>query len=571
MQDKPTSLVGAARRDLTRLRKVSATIVKHGFGELLLKTTLGRRLMARGELPSDGGATVQGSAAVRFTKMLASLGPTFIKLGQILSMRHDLLPRDWIEALQTLQDAAPEVPFAQIQEVVEQTLGLPLSEAFASFEPKPIGTASIAQVHYAVTHEGQRVVVKVQRPGIAETMRGDLNLLYLGAQLLEAGIDELRLIGVTDIVMEFERALLRELDFREELSNLMRMRSLLTEDERVTVPMPYPELSDRTVLTMDFFVGKPMRALVPNSDHAKRAVEDLVRALAKQVFVDGFFHGDPHAGNILCDEEGTLCLLDLGLVGELTTEQRADVVALMVATFANESGSIARILLKMGTPTQRVSLVELRAEIDRIRGKYLEANRSAGELDSSGFVQEFADAAQKFRIKLASEYAILIKSVATVEGIVRQLHPDADIVSLARPFVQHTLLNRFAPGDLFKGLASDVTTLGSLAHRLPAHIDQLLHDFETGNLQIRADTPELDTLPWVTQQAASRLSLSMFAAAMSMCSALVLISALEPWPRYLLSSVLALLALGAWLVLLGWYFVRGKPLRVTPFLKLFKR
>jgi ubiquinone biosynthesis protein len=570
MQDKPPSLVRSARRDLTRLRKVAATVVRHGFGELLLKSSLGRRLLDKGPLPQEG-EPVQGSAAVRFTRMLASLGPTFIKLGQILSMRHDLLPREWIEALETLQDGAPIVPLSEILAQVEDALGMPASEAFASFEEVPIGTASIAQVHLATTHDGQRVVVKVQRPGIDQVMRGDLNLLYLGAQILEASIDELRLVGVTDIVVEFEKALLRELDFHQELRNLLRMRSMLPDDGRVSVPRPYPELSNTTVLTMDFFVGKPMRALQPQSELAKRAVEDLVRSFCKQVFVDGFFHGDPHAGNILCDQAGALCLLDLGLVGELTQEQRADVVALLVATFANDSSSIARILLKMGTPTQRVSLLELRAEIDRIRGKYLETNRSAAEVDSAGFVREFADGAQKFRIKLASEYAVLIKAVATIEGIVRQLHPDADIVALARPFVQSTLLQKFSPADLLKELTSEVSTLGSLAHRLPTHLDQLLHDFETGNLQIRADTPHLNDLPWTLQQAASRLSLSLFAGAMSLCSALVLVSTLPEWPRYTLAGVLALMATIAWLVLFGWHFLRGKPLRVTPLVKMFKR
>ncbi|HEY6880555.1 MAG TPA: AarF/UbiB family protein [Polyangiales bacterium] len=571
MQDKHPSLVSSARRDLTRLSKVSAIIVRHGFGELLLKTSLGRRLMDKGELPTDVGGAVQGSAAIRFTEMLASLGPTFIKLGQILSMRHDLLSKEWIDALQTLQDAAPVVPLREIHAQIEHALGMPVLEAFASFDETPIGTASIAQVHAATTHEGQRVVVKVQRPGIGEIMRGDLNLLYLAAQILEASIDELRLIGATDIVVEFEKALLRELDFRQELGNLLRMRSLLTDDGHVTVPRPYPELSDATVLTMDFFVGKPMRALEPESALAKRAVEDLVRSLCKQIFVDGFFHGDPHAGNILCNDEGTLCLLDLGLVGELTPEQRADVVDLLVATFANETSTVARILLKMGTPTQRVSLLELRAEIDRMRSKYIESTRSAADLDSAGFVQEFADAAQKFRIKLATEYAVLVKAVATVEGIVRQLHPHADIVALARPIVQSSFVHKLSPADMFKELASDVSTIGSLAHRLPADLDQLLHDFETGNLQIRADTPSLNSLPWTLQQAASRISLSLFAAAMSLCSALVLISALEPWPRYLLSGALALASTVAWLVLVGWHFVRGQPFRLTPLVKLFKR
>ena len=570
MQTKPTTLVGTARRDLGRLRRVSAVIVRHGFGELLLKTPLGRRLLSRGDLPTDA-ATMQGSAAVRFTQLLASLGPTFIKLGQILSMRHDLFPREWITALETLQDAAPVVPLEAIRATIEEALGMTLDEAFASFDEVPLATASIGQVHLATTHEGERVVVKVQRPGIEDTMRGDLNLLYLGAQVLESSIDELRLVGITDIVGEFERGLLRELDFREELGNLLRMRKDLDPARDVSVPRPYPELSDRTVLTMDFFAGKPLRSLTPESELARHAVDETVHALCKQVFQDGFFHGDPHAGNILCNEQGKLCFLDLGLVGTLSAEQRADVVALLVATFANESGSIARILLKMGTPTQRVSLLELSAEIERIRSKYLEDNRGVAELDSSGFVQEFAHAAQKFRIKLASEYAILIKSVATVEGIVRSLAPGTDIVAIARPYVQHTLVSRLSPHDLFKDLASEMSTLGSLAHRLPTHIDQLLHDFETGNLQIRAVTPRLNRLPGVLQQSTSRLSLSLFAAVMSLCSAIVLTSALPDGWRLVLAIALGLAAAAAWVILLGWHFVRGQPLKLTPLLKLFRR
>jgi ubiquinone biosynthesis protein len=288
------------------------------------------------------------------------------------------------------------------------------------------------------------------------------------------------------------------------------------------------------------------------------------------VFVDGFFHGDPHAGNILCDAEGTLCMIDLGLVGTLSEEQRGDVVALMLATFANDSASTARLLLKMGTPTQRVNLAELKAEVERIRAKYL-AQKAVGDVDSSGFVQEFAHAAQQFRIKLASEYAILIKSVATLEGIVRSLHPTVDMVGIARPYVQQTLARRLSPQLLMREFASEAGLLGSLAQRLPGQVDQLLHDFETGNLQVRAVTPELDALPLTLHQAASRLSLSLFATAMALCSALLLPGGFDDVPRLVLSIALGLASATAWLVLLGWHFVRGRPLRITPLLRLFRR
>jgi ubiquinone biosynthesis protein len=570
MRNKHGSLVGAARRDLGRLRKVSATIVRHGFGELLLKTPLGRRLMGKADLVEASDA-VEGTPAVRFTHMLASLGPTFIKLGQVLSMRQDLFSREWIEALSTLQDGAPDLPFASVREIIEEALGIPLEEAFTSFDEVPIATASIAQVHGAVTREGEQVVVKVQRPSIEEIMRGDLSLLYLGAQVLEASIDELRLIGITDIVGEFERALLRELDFREELGNLLRMRSLLDPARTVTVPLPYPDLSDKTVLTMERFEGKAIRKLGPADPRACHAVEELVRAFCKQVLVDGFFHGDPHAGNILCAEDGTLCLIDLGLVGALTVEQRADIVTLLVATVANDSAGIARILLKMGTPTQRVSLLELRSEIERIRAKYL-ANKAVNDVDSAGFAQEFSGAAQKFRIKLATEYAVLVKSVATIEGIVRRLHPGVDVVAIARPYLQQTLAKRFAPQEMLRDLTSEVGTLGSLVHRLPNQVDQLLHDFETGNLQIRAVTPTLNELPNVVQQSAGRLTLALFASVMTVCAALVLPADVHHHTaRLILTIALALAAALSWVICVLWHFVPGRPLRLTPLLKLLRR
>lgn len=533
---------------------------RHGLGRFLR----GRRHLALGTVAE------RRDLARSLRRALEDGGVTFVKLGQQLSTRNDLLPRELIDELVQLQDNAAPVDWEVVRGTIATETGRDPGEIFRELDPTPLAAASVAQVHAAVLHDGRKVVVKVQRPGIEEVMRGDLNLLSLGAQVLEASIDELRLVGVTDIIREFEKALLRELDFREELANLMRMRGLLDPERQVTVPRPYPELSDKTVLTMEFFPGRAVRLLTPESELAIHAVDELLHAICKQVFVDGFFHGDPHAGNILCDEQGRICLLDLGLVGSLTPEQRADIVALMVATFANESATIARILLKMGTPTQRVNLAELRAEIERIRGKYLE-DKGVDQLDSSGFVQEFADAAQRFRIKLASEYAILIKSVATLEGIVRKLHPEADVVAIARPYVQQTLIKRFSPNDLMRGFAAELSTIGSVAQRLPEQVDQLMHDFETGNLQVRVVTPTLNQLPQVVHHSASRISLSLFASVMTLCCAIVLPSSREDTVRVVLSVLLGLIATGAWTILLAWHFVRGQPLRLTPLLKILRR
>jgi ubiquinone biosynthesis protein len=565
------SLMGVAVRDLGRLKRVSTIIARHGFGELLMRTGLGKRLYA-GEHVPDGDSTItREPPAVRLTKLLAALGPTYIKLGQILSMRKDLFSPEAIAALEKLQDDAPALPFSDIKAQVEKGLGAPIEELYAEFSTEPLATASIAQTHLAKTHAGEQVVVKVQRPGIDQVMRSDLDLLYLGAQMLEASIDEMQLLGVSRIVEEFERGLLRELNFQKELGSLLAFRQNLDPTRKVMVPRPHPELSSKTVLTMDFFRGKPLRALTPNTPEAKSAVEEVVHAACKQVFIDGLFHGDPHSGNILINDQGILCMLDLGMVGTLTPEQRDDVVSLIIATITGDSGSIARILLRMGTPTERVSIGDLKREIERIRGQYLVVG-SLGDYDSAGFAEEFAKAAGKFRIKLAPEYAILIKAAATIEGIVRHLYPKVDLVGIAQPYAKQILAQRYDPQRIARELLGEATGLGAALRTLPDQLDQVLHDFDTGNVQIRAVTPELDLLPATLHQVGSRIVLGMFAVSMTLATAVVLPTDTAQTLRVVLAVCCGLLATGAWTILFWWHFVgRGKPVRLTPLIRFFRR
>ena len=570
--DRPQpSLMGVAVRDLGRLKRVSSIVARHGFGELLMRTSIGKRLYDGGQLPDGDSSITRDPPAVRLTKLLAALGPTYIKLGQILSMRKDLFSPEAIAALEKLQDNAPALPFEDIKAQVEKGLGAPLEELYAEFSTEPLATASIAQTHVARTHAGEQVVVKVQRPGIDQVMRSDLDLLYLGAQMLEASIDEMQLLGVSRIVEEFERGLLRELNFQKELGSLLAFRQNLDPARKVTVPRPHPELSCQTVLTMDFFRGRPLRALVPESPEAKVAVEEIVHTACKQVFIDGLFHGDPHSGNILINDQGILCMIDLGMVGTLTPQQRDDVVSLIISAITGDSSSTARILLRMGTPTQRVSIGELKAEIDRIRGQYLTVG-SIGDYDSAGFAEEFAKAAGKFRIKLAPEYAILIKAAATIEGIVRHLHPKVNLVGIAQPYARQIMAQRYDPQKLVRELLGEATGFGATLRTLPDQLNQMLHDFDTGNIQIRAVTPELDLLPATLHQVGSRIVLGMFAVSMTLATAVVLPDNTAQTLRVLLAVCTALLATGSWTILFWWHWVgRGKPVRLTPLLRFFRR
>ena len=569
-KDKDTpSMVGVAMRDFARLRAVAMIVAKHGFGPLLMKTPLGKRLFDK---PPAGDAALRGtSAPVRFAKLLAALGPTYIKLGQILSMRKDIFTPDWIEALETLQDDAPPLPFAAIRTQVETSLGGSLEALYGSFEEAPLATASIAQTHRARTREGDEVVVKVQRPGIEATMRSDLDLLYLTAQILEASIDEMQLIGVVSVIEEFEKGLLRELDFNQELSNLVEFQRNLDPERKVTVPRPFPELSTRTVLTMQYFEGRPIRKLVPKSPEAQAVVNEIVYAALKQVFVDGVFHGDPHAGNLLYGADGTVCMIDLGMVGRVSQEQRDDLVTLTIATIGNDATTIARVLLKMGTPTQRVNLNELKADILRIRAQHLVV-ANLGEYNSAGFIEEVARTAGRYRIKLAKDMAILGKAAATLEDIIRTLHPEVDLVGIARPFLDDFVQRRLSPQRILGDMMSEASGIGSMLRTVPGQIDQLLHDFETGNIMVRAVTPVLDDLPRRLHALGGRLSLAAFASATTIATAIAVPETTASTPRMVVAVVLALAAVASWTSLLVWHwFGRGKPMRVTPLLRLFRR
>jgi len=572
--DEDGSILGVAARDAHRLREVVAIVWKHGFGEVLTRIPLLSPF-----LPARPASVVTGTAAERFAALLAALGPTYIKLGQVLSMRADLLPAEWIDSLVKLQDRAPEIPFAEVRRAIEAGLGRPLSELYEDLDPSPLATASIGQTHRATARgTGQKLVVKVQRPGIASTMRGDLDLLYLAAKALEASIEEMRLVQPSAIVAEFEKGLIKELNFTSELANLVTMRRLLDPSHRVVAPNPHPELSCRTVLTMDFFEGKSVRELPRGSEEARRAVESILSAMCKGIFADGFFHGDPHAGNLLVGPDGTLCFLDLGLVGTLSPEQRDDLVTLVFGTILNDASTVARVLLKIGTPTQRVNIGELKADITRVRAEYVMVDQLS-ELDSKAFVEEFVRAAGKYRVRLATEYAVLAKAAGTIEGLVRSLYPDLDFIPIIRPHVEAAFQERWKPEELVTQALGGATGAASLLRTVPTHVDQILHDFETGNIQIRPMVPKLDLIPDRIHDGSSRIALALFAAASSVSAAIALpgpwTGAWGSWTDWLrLAFFLAALAAstGAWITAWWWHWLgRGQRVRLGPFVRFFRR
>ena len=570
-QESQASLFGIAARDLMRLRAVIGVITRHGFGELFQRSPLSKFVVGKINLADSQGPAAAAPAAVRFRRLLENLGPTYIKFGQIMSMRPDVLPPEYIAALENLQDQAPVVPVSEIKDIIHRGLGRPVEEVFASFDDIPLATASIGQTHRAVTLSGDLVVVKVQRPGIEQIMRSDLDLLFMLAKLLEVGIEELQLIRPSEVVSEFEKALVRELDFSLELANLVTARSFIQPDRAITVPKPYPEYSSRTVLTMEYFPGKPLRKVEPKSEQAKHAVTEIVHAALKQAFVDGFFHGDPHMGNILINEDNQVCLIDYGLVGRLTKEQQADIVGLLVAIIGRDSTMIAHTLLRMGTPMERVNIAAFKAEITRIMDTYLVVGELE-DLNSQELANAILAAAQRFKIKMAPEYTILIKALTTIEGVIRTLYPDIDLVSIATPYIQKFMAKRFSPKNLMADSISGFAGLSAMMRQLPGQFEQIMHDAETGNIQVRAITPDLDTIAPMLHQLAGRLALTGFASTMTLSAVMLVTLATPGRVSWLLELAVVSAATLSWAFLWVWHLVgRGKPIRLRSILQFFRR
>lgn len=565
------SLLGVAARDIKRLQAIFLIIARHGFGELFLRSSIGRIFFSQVKVEGSSERWRDQPAATRFRRLLEDLGPTYIKFGQIMSMRPDIMPASYITALEGLQDQTPPVPFEAIREVVERSLGQSLEDLYAEFSREPLATASIAQTHRAITKDGEAVIVKVQRPGIEVTMRGDLDLLFMLTKALEVSIEEMRLLAPSEIVTEFEIALLRELDFHEELGNLETARKLLDPERRVVVPKPYPELSSRQVLTMEFFPGRSLRRVSPQSPEAKHAVTEILHAACKQVLLDGFFHGDPHAGNILINDDGSLCMIDLGLVGQLRDDQRADLVTLIIAAVSRDASTIARVFLRMGTPLKRINLNEFKAEINRILNRYINVTR-VEDFKSQELADEFVSAAQRFQIKLAPEYSVLTKASLTIEGLIRNLYPDINALEIAQPYIQRLMAERFSPGSMLKDSLSTVTGLSSMLKQLPMQLDQILHDAESGNLQVRALNPQLENLPQVLHHFASRMALSAFALSMTMAAVVMIAVRASERSLDLLIGASVVLAFFSWSTLFAWHFVRiGQPYRARSLLQFFRR
>jgi ubiquinone biosynthesis protein len=508
------SIVHAAR-DIGRIRDISKVLVRHGFGEIVRRIGFGRGKKKDEAAPSEEDeakgekARAEISAAVRIRRVLEDLGPSFVKLGQIMSTRTDLLPEDVIKELKKLQDSVPPVAFSAIKDQIERSLGAELGSVFESVDPEPLAAASIAQVHRArlKTDEGVReVVLKVQRPGIAETIASDVDLLHTLAALVERAIPESRIYSPVGLVQQFDRAVTAELDFTTEAENAVRFAQNFEKFKNVRFPHVERDASSKYVVTLEFLDGKKIYDAIASGHSGKKLARIALDVIVKQIFEDGFFHADPHPGNVLVlgtPENPVLALIDLGMVGRLSPRMRDLTVDVMVGAVRRDYEAIADAMYAIGTPTKKVDMNAYRAEVAVLAEKYL--GKKLKDIELANMIRDLVHGASKYGLEIPPDFMLVGKALMTVEGVGKEIDPELDVFEEAKPLFVEIVRKRYSPERLGNELLRRIERLSGATYNMPQQLQEVLDDLRLGRLEVR-------TLDPVKGAATDKLGRRIFAA-----------------------------------------------------------
>jgi ubiquinone biosynthesis protein len=513
------SIVHAAR-DIGRLRDISRVLVRYGFGEVVARIGIGRK-----SEPAPGEAVdTTSSLSIRLRRVLEELGPSFVKLGQIASTRADLFPPEIILELKKLQDSVPPVPYEAIKERVESSLGAPLEQLFVSFDQKPLAAASVAQVHCAVlkTAEGDKsVAIKVQRPGIAQTIASDLDILHSLAALLERTVTETRIYSPVALVQQFDRAISNELDFTIEAENALRFSENFKGRSDVVFPHVYRQASSKHVICLEFLDGVKINEAVARGHSGPDLARTALSIIVQQIFEDGFFHADPHPGNVLImgsPEHPVYGLIDLGMVGRLSPRMRDLTVDMMVAAFRRDYDAVADALYAIATPTRKIEMQAFRAEVAILADRYL--GKQLRDIEMSALVRDLISAATRYGMEVPPDFLLVGKTLMTIEGIGKDIAPDLDIMEAARPLFTDILRKRYSPERLGTDLLRRLDRLGTMTNTLPGQLQEVLDDVRFGRLSIRASS---DDLRQAAETLGQRVLTGLFVGALILSAAYLLV------------------------------------------------
>jgi ubiquinone biosynthesis protein len=504
---KTTGTLARTVQNMSRLRQVSIVLARHGLGVLVAGVVdlPGVRLSRRFELTPD-----------RILAVIQELGPTFIKLGQVLSTRGDVIPATYIQALESLQDDVKPLPFSDIDGQLSRELGVDWRDRFSSFDETPLATASIAQVHRATMHDGLEVVLKVQRPGIGPRIRADLGVLRLLASRAMAEFPEIELFDPRGILQEFEKSILAELDFTAETRNLQRFRNNFKDSEDVIFPSPVEPLSTGRVLCMEYLDGVRIRRAREAGFDMERLGRRYLDVAYSMLFDHGFFHGDLHPGNVLVLEGGRIGVIDCGMVGRLTGDMKDNIAALIFALDRGDNRTIARLFFDIAIKEQRVDY----AAFERDAVEVVERHWSGGSISDmhiGAYLMDLTRGALRHSVRAPPEFTMFFKAILTTEGLAKAMLPEVDPISAAQPYVQRLLAERWGRDRLSDEGTYTLLSMSSLTRRLPITLTQLLDDIDQQRLKLGIRLEQPQSIQDAHDRRQNRLILSHYAITGAIC------------------------------------------------------
>jgi predicted unusual protein kinase regulating ubiquinone biosynthesis (AarF/ABC1/UbiB family) len=502
---------------LRRYRDVARLLYKYGNSDLVKRAGLDEAIADEAFTERDDGKPEELAAD------LERLGPAFIKLGQLLSTRADLLPPPYLEALGRLQDSIEPFSFADVERVIQEDLGFRISKGFAAFDADPIAAASLGQVHRAELRDGRQVAVKVQRPNIREGLAVDLATMDDIAEFLNRHTTAGRQFDFLRMVAEFRRALAQELDYRREANNLVRLSDNLSTFRRIVIPRPIDDYSSSRVLTMELVRGRKITAITPimrQDFDGLGLARELFRAYLHQIIVDGFFHADPHPGNVFLTDDGRIALLDLGMISHLSPLRQDQLLKLLLAVSEGNGDRAATLALQIGEPQSDLDEVSLRRDVQDLVARYQDT--ALGELEVGRVVMEISRTAGAHGIQLPPELTLLGKALLNLDQVGRTLAPEFDVNAALRregpELMQQRLRQSVSPANMFTAALETKEFL----EQLPGLVNKFLDAVTSNELKLNVEVIDEGAVIHGLQKVANRITLGLLLASLILGAALLM-------------------------------------------------
>jgi ubiquinone biosynthesis protein len=519
-------------RRFNRYRQIAEVLARHGLWYIIDLLGLKRFVPFHQEVRQN--QIWQSSRPEHVRLVLEELGTTFIKLGQLLSTRPDLIPADYLEELVKLQDQAPPIPFEAVQEIIETEFGRPVNELFATFEEVPLAAASIGQVHAATTRDGVEVVVKVRRPGVVEQVEEDLELLQNLAARASRHLEIAQQYDVVGLAQEFAQTLRAEMDYLREGHNAERFQANFADFPGVHIPRIFWKTTTSRVLTLERIHGvkiNDLAALDAAKINRQALAERATKAILKMIFEDGFFHADLHPGNFFVEKGGRFGLIDFGMVGVVDEKTRSQLARLFVALTSQDSDRLVATLLELGVARKRLDHNQLSRDLRRLLSRYYDV--SLGELVVEKLLQDALELVRRHNLQLPSNLIMLLKLIVMAEGLGKQLSPTFRLPQVLEPFAQRLILQEYSPLLVAKRFGQASLEMAQLGLEMPQQLRRLLSELERGSLEVGVYATESDSILRRLERLTNRVVLGIIVAAFIIGLA-ILLAAYRPagWEQW---------------------------------------